>query len=367
MSERIKILGVGDIMLGEHPLALDRGVITNWLRMELNPFELISSYLSESQILTGNLECTLSSETELSGYRARTLRAPPRAAALLREVGFSAVSVANNHTMDHGPGAFKRTIRALQREGIAFCGTHHDPILFPIEDRFVSRQIVVALIGASFRPNETEYEPLYTIIETPKDFKLFCQSVESAKREADILIVHCHWGDEFVTIPSPHQIKFARELITNGADVIFGHHPHVYQGLQMFSNSPVFFSLGNFVSDMKQSYLRRSAVAVVEVDSQLQFQAKSKPIRINSHNCPFISNSISDHDFINIINHACSILAKGGMDSLYHFMLKRARMKYKRDLILDYIFGLGQNPHVRFEIGINSIRRIAAYLGRMTT
>lgn len=367
MSEKIEILGVGDIMLGEHPLSLDRGVITNWIRKGLNPFELISSFLAKSRILTGNLECTLSSETELSGYRARTLRAPPRAAALLREVGFSVVSVANNHTMDHGPGAFQCTIRALQREGIACCGTHHDPILCPVEDSFASRQMVVALIGASFRPNETEYKPLYTIIETPRDLRLLYQSVEAAKREADVLVVHCHWGDEFVTIPSSHQIEIARELVANGADVIFGHHPHVYQGLQMFSNSPVFFSLGNFVSDMKQTYLRRSAVAVVDVDSQLQFQAKSEPVRMDSHHRPSISHSISDHNFINIINHASSMLVKGGMESLYHFHLRRVRMKYKRDLILDYIFSLGENPHVRLEIGISSIRRIVAYLSKMIT
>lgn len=354
-------------MLGEHPLALDRGVITKWIRMGLNPFALISSMLVESQFVTGNLECILSSETELKGYRARTLRAPPQAAALLREVGFSAVSVANNHTMDHGPGAFKQTINALQRENVAVCGTHHDPLFYPIKDCSDSGEIVVALIGVSFRPNTTDYEPLYTIIETPNDFQLLCQSVEAAKSKADVMVVHCHWGDEFVTIPSPRQIEIARELVSRGVDIIFGHHPHVYQGMQMFSNSPVFFSLGNFVSDMKQAFLRRSAIAVVNVDSHLQFQAKPEPIRIDSHHRPCISQSIADRNFIQTTDHVSSMLVKGGLDAFYQLQLKRARMRYRRDLILDYIISLGENPHLRFEIGVDSIKRITASLrGRIT-
>jgi poly-gamma-glutamate synthesis protein (capsule biosynthesis protein) len=367
MTEGMRILGVGDIMLGEHPLSLDRGVITTWIRRKLNPFGMMKHFFAESEILIGNLECALSSKTEFNGYRARTLRAPPRAASLLRETGFSAVSVANNHAMDHGPRAFQCTTRALQKEGVAFCGTHHDPILLPVEDQSASRQIIVALIGASFRPNETEYEPLYTIIETPKDFGLLCQSVEEAKREADIVIVQCHWGDEFVTTPSPHQIETAHELVTSGADVIMGHHPHVYQGLQMFHNSPVFFSLGNFVSDMMQTYLRRSAVAVVEVDSELRYQARAEPIRIDSHHRPSISHTQSDYEFISSIDRMSSNMIRGRRESLYPLWLKRARMKYKRDLILDYIFSLGENPRVRIEIGVGTIRKIAATLSKTST
>ncbi len=367
MSEGLRILGVGDIMLGEHPLSLDRGVITTWIRRKLNPFGLMTDFLAESEILIGNLECALSSKTEFSGYRARTLRAPPRAAALLREAGFSAVSVANNHAMDHGPEAFQCTTRALQQEGITFCGTHHDPILLPVETQSTSRQIIVALIGASFRSNETEYEPLYTLIETPKDFRLLCQSVEEAKSEADIVIVQCHWGDEFVTAPNPHQIEAARGLVTSGADVIIGHHPHVYQGLQMFHSSPVFFSLGNFVSDMMQTYLRRSAVAVVEVDSELRYQARAEPIRIDSHHRPSISHTLLDREFISAIDRVSSTLIGGGRESLYPQWLKRARMKYKRDLVLDYIFSLGENPSVRIEIGMESIRKIATRLSKTFT
>jgi hypothetical protein len=188
--------------------------------------------------------------------------------------------------------------------------------------------------------------------------------VEEARNEADIVIVQCHWGDEFVMTPSPHQIKAAHKLVSSGADIIMGHHPHVYQGLRIFHGSPVFFSLGNFVSDMMQAYLRRSAVAVVEVDSELRYQARAEPIRIDSHHRPSISHSLSDHEFISAIDRMSSVLIGGGRESLYPQWLKRARMKYKRDLVMDYLFSLGENPRVRIEIGKESIKKIANTLSK---
>jgi len=61
----------------------------------------------------------------------------------------------------------------------------------------------------------------------------------------DILIVSLHWGVEESFEVLPEQREFAHSLIDNGVDVILGHHPHQFQGIEIYKGKPVFYSLGN--------------------------------------------------------------------------------------------------------------------------
>jgi poly-gamma-glutamate synthesis protein (capsule biosynthesis protein) len=46
-----------------------------------------------------------------------------------------------------------------------------------------------------------------------------------------------------------NQIEIAHRLVDSGADVIFGHHPHVVQNMEVYKGRAIFYSLGNFVFD----------------------------------------------------------------------------------------------------------------------
>ena len=35
-------------------------------------------------------------------------------------------------------------------------------------------------------------------------------------------------------------------MIDQGVDGIFGHHPHIINGFEVYKNKPIFYSLGNF-------------------------------------------------------------------------------------------------------------------------
>jgi poly-gamma-glutamate synthesis protein (capsule biosynthesis protein) len=319
-------------------------------------------FFAESDILIGNLECAISSKSELSGYKAKSLRAPPSAANLLREAGFSVVSVANNHTMDHGPRTFNDTCRLLERHGVAYCGTDSDPILVYVRNPSNEVELSAAVIGASFRPNQTEFTPQYRLIESHSDFTMLCQIVREASDDADLVILQCHWGEEFMTSPSLQQVRAAKELVKNGANLIIGHHSHVYQGLQLIGSSPVFFSLGNFVSDMMQSYLRRAALAVVEVKPDLKFEARARPIRIDAAHRPILSQAQSDYAFLRVVDQRCAMSLAGKTDPNYGTILKRALAKYKRDILLDFILNLGHLPSAKIELIKDSIRKALSSL-----
>jgi poly-gamma-glutamate synthesis protein (capsule biosynthesis protein) len=330
----------------------------SWIQNCMNPFSQVSSLFAEANVLIGNLECVISSKSELTGYKAKSLRAPPSAAALLGESGFSVMSVANNHTMDHGPQAFRDTCHLLDKNGIKYCGTDLDPISLRVKSPLNEADLGVAVIGASFRPNQTEFIPLYRLIESHSDLASLYQIVQEASSDADIVMLQCHWGDEFVAIPSSDQVRVAKELVRNGANLIVGHHPHVYQGLQLIGTSPVFFSLGNFVSDMMQSYVRRAAVAVVEVKPNCRLEARAKPIRIDAAHRPILSRAQSDCESLHMVDQNCAISLTREIDSTYSSMLKRAYAKYKRDILLDFIVNLGYMPSAKVEIAKDSIRKV---------
>jgi poly-gamma-glutamate synthesis protein (capsule biosynthesis protein) len=68
----------------------------------------------------------------------------------------------------------------------------------------------------------------------------------------DALIILClHWGVEAMYAPTKRQQSLAKMLIDCGADVIFGTHPHRIQGVEIYNDRPIFYSLGNFQFDTK--------------------------------------------------------------------------------------------------------------------
>jgi poly-gamma-glutamate synthesis protein (capsule biosynthesis protein) len=79
---------------------------------------------------------------------------------------------------------------------------------------------------------------------------------------SDIVIVQMHWGVEYEHKFNPTQQRLAHELIDAGADMIIGHHPHVVQGMEVYKNKPIFYSLGNFIFDQYFSPNTQEELAV---------------------------------------------------------------------------------------------------------
>ena len=73
--------------------------------------------------------------------------------------------------------------------------------------------------------------------------------INNASRLADFTIVtiHSHQNGGRREVPDDFLPVFARAAIEAGADVFFGHGPHVLQGIEIFQGKPIFYSLGNFI------------------------------------------------------------------------------------------------------------------------
>jgi hypothetical protein len=73
------------------------------------------------------------------------------------------------------------------------------------------------------------------------------EDIALAKSQADLVIPFFHWGREGVHEPEPYQVQLAHAAIDAGAAAVIGSHPHVLQGMELYKNAPVVYSLGNFV------------------------------------------------------------------------------------------------------------------------
>ena len=80
------------------------------------------------------------------------------------------------------------------------------------------------------------------------DLKRIANRVKILKEDegCDVVIVSLHWGRETHPTPTAGNVAFAKEVIKSGADVIWGHHPHVIQPIIFYMGKPIMFSTGNF-------------------------------------------------------------------------------------------------------------------------
>jgi poly-gamma-glutamate capsule biosynthesis protein CapA/YwtB (metallophosphatase superfamily) len=253
-EEALRIVAVGDIMLG-------RGV-TESLKMKglgfSEPFADVQGLLKAGDVVFCNLEHPLTeSEYSLDPNSKYVLRAAPEAAEGLEWAGFNLVSIANNHILDYYEAGLADTMAILEERDIAFAGSG--------ENLEKARQMAVLEVNgkkigllAYTEFGDVLYEgdpPLrFTAWAdkagvAPLDTRLIKEDMAKAREQVDLLIVSLHWGVEDSFGVTDQQISLAHWLVEQGADIILGHHPHWFQGIELYRGKPIVYSLGNFIFD----------------------------------------------------------------------------------------------------------------------
>lgn len=253
------IVAVGDIMLGDSAACVGFGFRSRHPSGAGAAFSAIAGRL-RGDIVLGNLECVLSDASPWrTRYRRDQMRGASHYANALRAAGFTALGVANNHAMQHGPAAFEATVRQLAGAGVASVGLRGS-------DGWCASPVVqttaggrrVGLLGYSFRPRQyDDAEPPYA----EGTVEAVVRDVTRLRQLVDTVVVSLHWGEEFVAVPSEEESDAARRIIDAGATMLVGHHPHVVRPIERYRHGMICYSLGNLVSDMLwEPQLRRGAI-----------------------------------------------------------------------------------------------------------
>ncbi len=129
-------------------------------------------------------------------------------------------------------------------------------------------------------------EPITHTFADPAELEAMRDDVRALRSKVDLVILSCHWGVSSKDEPVAYQREIARAAIDAGADMVFGHHPHVVQAAEIYQGRPVFYSLGNFVFDwdvMRGRHLDGLALRCAISDRKIA-SIELLPVRRNEHN-----------------------------------------------------------------------------------
>lgn len=269
IRRRFSMIAAGDVMLDRN---VGQAIAVNGAKSILKD---VAAMTNDADISFANLECPLSA---VGPHRPNDciFRASPEAVQVLRHGGFDIVSLANNHTLDAGKAGLLQTLDILEKHSISYCGANREGrgdelTILEVGERPV-RVGFLAATDLSFAHGS------YNKVNADRS-NLRAQ-IQAARSQCDILCVSLHWGDEYQSLPSPRQRNTAYAAIRAGADVILGHHPHVLQGVEIYQNKPIFYSLGNFVFDQREGERMESAIFRLEYSEGWGWQIMAKPIWI---------------------------------------------------------------------------------------
>ena len=243
-TDTVTVIGVGDIMMG-----------TNYPEDRLPPddgkflMDAVAPVLRDADVTFGNLEGTLLNEggTPKQCQNPKlcyAFRSPVHYVKNLLDAGFDMLSLANNHAGDMGDEGRDTTMSTLINSGILHAGQVSMKTAILVKDS-------VSYGLAAFAPNANCVQ--INDLEGARDI------VRELDSLTDIVIVSFHGGAEgakFQNVPRAHELyygedrgdvyEFSHTLIDAGADIVFGHGPHVTRGIEVYNKRLIAYSLGNF-------------------------------------------------------------------------------------------------------------------------
>jgi poly-gamma-glutamate capsule biosynthesis protein CapA/YwtB (metallophosphatase superfamily) len=233
---------LGDIMLGRGVAQAHEGGDWESVLQSLAPIT------RAADLALANLESPIRCTPEVpSGVRS--LAAPPASSAALISAGMDIVSTANNHALDAGPAGRDCTVAALSGSGISMLESYSHPLEINLHGLKIVF-LAINLVGEM---------PLESIA-------MLERAVHIAHRAGKIVVVSLHWGLEYQSGRDALQEQIAARLADAGADVLWGHHPHVVQETEWRNGSLILYSLGNAVFDQQEpASSRRGALVWAEV------------------------------------------------------------------------------------------------------
>ena len=293
LNAEIILSFVGDVMTGsDYP---DKSYLPSNEGKDI--FKSVENYFKNSDVNFANLEGAIANTNTQSSKRSKnsySFRMPPYMANRIAEAGFNIVAVANNHSRDFGDKGYKQTQEYLKNAGIKIVGNIlNTATIIEIKNKKIG---FLAFYYFSYANNSIQ------------DITSAKALVEKTKKECDFLIVSFHGGAEgrnMFRVPKETEIfygenrgdvyKFARAVSDAGADLIIGHGPHVLRAMEIYNNSFIAYSLGNFVGYKQFSLAGNngiSAILQITLNDNLKIDsAKVIPIKLINGGIPSVDSS----------------------------------------------------------------------------
>lgn len=203
----------------------------------------------EADAFVLNLECAISDRGARWPDPSKRFffRAPPVAVEVLRHLGVTCVTLANNHALDFGVDALLDTFRHLADAGIAWVGAGADEAAARTPLVVETGGLRVGIVAATDHPSDfaartgrpgVAYAPLRH--GSPA---WLLESI--GQLDTEIVLVTPHWGPNMVPAPLRHVRTAGAAFRAAGATLVAGHSAHVFHGVA----DGIVYDLGDLIDD----------------------------------------------------------------------------------------------------------------------
>ena len=213
---------------------------------------------------------------------------------VLKYANINVLTLANNHILDYGERALKRTIDLCHKAGIKTVGAGNnlkeaEKILYLSKD-----DIKVSIINCCeheysiAQDNSAGCNPINPIKQYYK--------IQEAKHNSDFVIVIVHGGHERFQLPSLRMQETYRFFIDSGADVVINHHQHCFSGYEKYNSNLIFYGIGNlnFDTDKPEAETWHQGFMIkLHINKQINFEILPfEQCTSNSINTHFLNSDI---------------------------------------------------------------------------
>ena len=229
----VTISATGDVTIGGDTRKSSTSIFDKQLAQEPSglsfPMENVRNLFEADDMTIVNFEGTLTT-TKSATKNTYSFAAPPEYVQVLTSGSVEAVSLENNHILDHGAAGYEETCQTLEAAGIRYSG-HLGASTYTTDTG-----VTIGML--SYQTFNGNYTNIYASIEG---------DIAALRAQGcQIVIVSYHWGEEKDYIPNERQVPLGRATIDAGADLVLGHHSHRMNPIEVYNGKYICYSLGNF-------------------------------------------------------------------------------------------------------------------------
>ncbi|WP_233880175.1 CapA family protein [Virgibacillus halodenitrificans] len=292
MNKQITLSAVGDILI--HDRVYDDARVKDTFNF-MPMLNRVDSYLKASSVTFANQETMVGGEEiGLSGYPR--FNSPYEIGEALKKAGVDVVSLANNHTLDHGEEAIHNAINYWKEKDMMYTGAYEskaDQGKLRIYE--TNEDISLAFLAYTYGTNGITEPENKDYLVNQIDEQQIATEIAEAEKQADVVVLSLHFGDEYERLPNERQKDLVQFAADQGADIILGHHPHVLQPVEWVEGkggkrSFVIYSLGNFLSGQDEFYRRIGGVLTLTLTKE---EKKGEEAKVKISNPQFLPTFVT--------------------------------------------------------------------------
>lgn len=321
--ETIRIVFTGDIMLG------DLG--TNALKSfgYDHPFQYTDHIIRNADYAVGNLEGPVTAKCKKNPKKKWSYQVNPAALKAMRDAGFDAFSLANNHMRDCGDIGISETIKNLKEHQLDYTGggstmkEAHTHLIKEINGvrvgffGYLAPYIYVKGKKFSYYNYSAHHRQGGGAYGTLPYMK---RDILKYRQKVDVAILILHVGERYAKQLKAEHVKWIYSALDLGFDAAICHGTHIAGPVGNHRGKIIFFGTGNYTFSSYNPWATFGLLASLNID------LKTKKI-IFGEGLPIYTNNLNP-----LVN-------------LHPFPLK----SYQRHRVIKNLKKLSRNYHAKFE------------------